>query len=561
MEHVKAVEKMNRNKMCRWICIAMLFLIAYICRLPIIPDAYGREAGLLRSFIYLCLYLGWCFSLRNRIIQVQVRRYLTSIASLMVFWLFIRTIKFHFLPEELYPDIRRYIWYLFYLPMLFIPLFAVFVSMLIGKPEKEKLPVKKVMLLTVPTAALVLLALTNDLHQLVFTFPKDAAVWTDSINGYTYGYYLVVSWLLFCAVMMLVQLYRKRRISSRRWLILLPCIPIIVLLFYMVGYFLQFQWLRLIAGDVSTVICVMYALTLEICVHCGFIQANTHYHELFDASTVGTQITDEEYNVLLSSQTAKSVDKKILRQTVQGPVMLQDGFRLCGAPIRGGHVVWTEDMSPLLNILDELKEAKENLEDGNVILEEENAVKAREAHIAEQDRLYNIIQRDTSQQIRLMDELIRQVEEAEQDEEKRRLLKKMLVIGAYLKRRSNLVFLAAKMSKLEAKELALTFGESMDNLELYGVVCGFNSELKEPVLAVHIMSMYDFFEEITERSLSCMSSITVSVTACADGLCLTVNTDSAADLSSLASDTVRVHQDEDGEWKLILHLITGGEKS
>ena len=58
-----------------------------------------------------------------------------------------------------------------------------------------------------------------------------------------------------------------------------------------------------------------------------------------------------------------------------------------------------------------------------------------------------------------------------------------------------------------------------------------------------------------------MSSITVSVTACADGLCLTVNTDSAADLSSLASDTVRVHQDEDGEWKLILHLITGGEKS
>ena len=242
------------------------------------------------------------------------------------------------------------------------------------------------------------------------------------------------------------------------------------------------------------------------------------------------------------------------------PVVLENGIRISGAPIHEGHVVWSEDLSPLMKVLDELKEAKENLEDSNGLLEEENAVKAREAHVAEQERLYSIIQRETAPQIRLMDELIDQAQHAETEEKCVWLLRKMLVIGAYLKRRSNLVFLADKMSILEAKEISLTFGESMDNLEMCGIICGFCLELTESVLAVHIMEMYDFFEKVTERSLDRMSSLTVYVGQTAEGLSLIINTDSAADLSDLASDTVQICRDEDSEWKLTLNLGMGGDE-
>ena len=224
-------------------------------------------------------------------------------------------------------------------------------------------------------------------------------------------------------------------------------------------------------------------------------------------------------------------------------------------------MVWTEDMSPLLKVLDELKEVKENLEDGNAILEEENAVKAREAHIAEKERLYNIIQKDTAKQISLMDKLIEQTEESDDDEERVRLLKKMLVIGAYLKRRSNLVFLADKMSSMEPKELELTFGESLDNLEMYGITCGFYSELTKPVLSVHIIAMYDFFEEITERSLDCMSTLTVYAGSTKEGVFITINTDSRANLSGLLADSgiYTAVQDDDGEWKLTLTFGKEGD--
>lgn len=54
----------------------------------------------------------------------------------MVFWFVIRSLKFHIVSSELYPNITRYLWYLYYLAILFIPLLAVFVAISIGKSEK-----------------------------------------------------------------------------------------------------------------------------------------------------------------------------------------------------------------------------------------------------------------------------------------------------------------------------------------------------------------------------------------------------------------------------------------
>lgn len=550
--------KWNKKKICILVAVAALLLVANICRLIGNCGIYKKQAGLIRSFLYIVLFATWGLSAYSRIIQPVTRRYLSEIAFLMVFWFVIRSLKFHIVSSELYPNITRYLWYLYYLAILFIPLLAVFVAISIGKSENYRLS-KKATLLYIPTTVLFLLVITNDLHQLVFTFPKDAVVWTDDKYGYTVVYYFLILWLFFCALTMFTVMYKKRRVSGTKRMILLPCIPLVALVFYLILYFFRIEWLQFIAGDMTAVMCLMYAATLEICIQCGFIQANTHYMELFDASTVGAQITDKEYHVLRSSRAAKDMDTKVLCQTARGPVMLNDGIRLSGAPIRVGYVVWTEDISPLLKVLDELEEVKENLEDSNTILEEEHALKKREAHIMEQDRLYTIIQRDTAHQIRLLDHMIEQVETVTRDEERKQLLRKMLVIGAYLKRRSNLVFLADKSSTLDAKELALTLGESLDNLETCGISCGFQMDLKEPVLSDQMIAMYDFFEKVVERSLDCTYSITVYAGKTDDFLFLRVNTDADTDFSDLASDMVKTERDEDEEWRLTLRLSIGGD--
>ena len=98
----------------------------------------------------------------------------------------------------------RHLWYLYYLPMLAIPLLAMFVALSLGRPESFRLP-KWTALLNILTAALFLLVLTNDLHQLVFVFPADAAVWGDDYR-YAFGYVLTVGWILLCTLTALVTM-------------------------------------------------------------------------------------------------------------------------------------------------------------------------------------------------------------------------------------------------------------------------------------------------------------------------------------------------------------------
>ena len=55
--------------------------------------------GIVRSLIYIALYIGWGISVSKRIIQVQVRHYMVSVSGLMVFWFVIRTIKYFFITD------------------------------------------------------------------------------------------------------------------------------------------------------------------------------------------------------------------------------------------------------------------------------------------------------------------------------------------------------------------------------------------------------------------------------------------------------------------------------
>ncbi|MCQ5137639.1 hypothetical protein NE628_15770, partial [Coprococcus eutactus] len=66
-------------------------------------------------------------------------------------------------------------------------------------PDEYKLP-KSVWLLSAGSGALLILVITNDLHQLVFTYPKDADVWSDADQGYCVCYFAVIAWQVLCAV-------------------------------------------------------------------------------------------------------------------------------------------------------------------------------------------------------------------------------------------------------------------------------------------------------------------------------------------------------------------------
>ena len=155
--------------------------------------------GLIRSVLYIGLYFVWGISIKKRVMQAQVQRYLTAIVGMMIFWFIVRTMKYFFVADI---DAKRQLWYLYYFPMLFIPLLSFFVALSLGKTEKYRLP-RRALLLCIPTVCLLLFVLTNDFHEWIFRFPEGQPR-SDANGMYSIGFLFVAGWEIICAVAALV---------------------------------------------------------------------------------------------------------------------------------------------------------------------------------------------------------------------------------------------------------------------------------------------------------------------------------------------------------------------
>ncbi|MGN0564853.1 MAG: histidine kinase N-terminal 7TM domain-containing protein [Candidatus Heritagella sp.] len=509
---------------------------------------------LLRTCIYMGLFAVWGISAYNRIIQPQVRRYLIAISLLMGFWIAVRGIRYS-LDECAW--LMRHLWYLYYLPMLLIPLLAVFVAVSLGKPDNFRLP-KWIHLLYIPAILLLLLVLTNDLHQLVFIFPTDAAVW---MNDYRYGitYFLAVGWMVLCALTALVTMLIKCRISRSRRVLLLPFLPIILALLYGACY--SMPWMKLIAADMTVVFCLLFTAVLESCIQCGLIQANTRYEELFSkAADIPAQITDNDYSVRYASKDAQQIPAEQMRAAEKEPIMLSDGKRLHNMPIHGGHAIWTEDMSELLSMREKLEDMQEELADRNGLLQLEYEREKGHKVVEEQNRLYDLLQRSTQTQIDKISRLVSRYQNSADPQEKKCLLSQIAVLGSFIKRRKDMILCIDSTPTLPESKLSGALGESYRSLSLMNVQGRYLVNTgKEYQKGKTLALAYEFFEDTVEATLDSLRSIDVRVTSVKGKVRISIFADGDGDFLSLLQKypSVSVCNETDGT-ELLLPL-EGGE--
>ena len=361
----------------------------------------------LRSGIYVFLFSAWCYSLWIRIVQTQVRRYLLAISALMVLWILLRSIKFSI--EN--TDAERWLWYFYYFPMLFIPMLSVFVSRSLGKGEDFRLP-RWTKLLYLPTLLLLLLVLTNDLHQQVFSFPS--GVLSDQAYRYESGYFFVLGWEALCAGFALLSMVKNCRIPRSRRIRWLPLVPLALSLAYAYAYVKKVHWVWVLAGDMTVSQCLIFASILECCIQCGLIQSNLGYDELFEATSLPVQITDPAFcSQYVSAAMQEALPQSELRQMQQDTVHLSDDTLLKRHKLRRGWVFWKEDISALNQIRKELELTRDELRDTGDVLAAENAQHARWLKLTEENRLYDMMEAQTARQIAMLRDLLAELQKTE----------------------------------------------------------------------------------------------------------------------------------------------------
>ena len=481
--------------------IVLAMLLRYASR-HILHDPIVNH---LRSGIYVFLFSAWCYTLWLRIVQVQVRRYLLAISALMVLWILLRSIKFSIGNT----DAERRLWYFYYFPMLFIPMLSVFVSQSLGKDEAFRLP-RWTKLLYIPTLLLLLLVLTNDLHRQVFSFPS--GVLSDGEYRYEKGYYFVLGWEALCAAFSLVLMVRSCRIPHSRRIRWLPLVPFALSLAYAYAYVKKVYWVWVLAGDMTVSQCLIFASIFECCIQCGLIQSNLGYDELFEATSLPVQITDHALCTKYASIAMKKpLPQSELRHMQQDTVQMDDDTLLKRHKLRRGWVFWKEDISALNQIRKELELTRDELRDTGDVLAAENAQRARWLKLTEENRLYDMMEAQTARQIAMLRDLLAELQKTEDSNRARHLLGQVIIIGTYIKRRSNLIFVGVQRGVISVQELRLCLNESSENIIVYGADCKTIVKGEGQLTVEQATQVYDLFEAVVETELESLRALLISV--------------------------------------------------
>ena len=510
--------------------------IAYACRMLAKFDIGGPVMNHIRTALYLLLFTLWGFSLDRRIIQRQTLHCLRLTAALMLLWLILRTLKYSVVTDL---TAGRYIWYLYYLPMLFLPLLWVYIALSMGKSEDYRLS-RGIGMLSIIPAVLFLLVITNDLHQQVFAF-KSGVPGLPVSGTYSYRplYFICLGWIVGCMAFSLVRLFRKIRIPSGERKRITPFVLGCATLLYGILYLSGIPAVRWWFGDMNVMFCLLYAAIYESCIRCRMIPSNTGYVELFEATTLAACIADRSGRIVLRScaagedMTCPQEGQRIVRP---------DGMRISSAPISGGYAVWQDNVRQLAELRTRLNVNKEEMERNKKKLKDAYLVQKSLHELTEKNRIYNELEAKHSRQTAQMRQMLARCEKSE-PAERRRLLKKVLLLGTYIKRSANLYFLSSEYQWLPQQELRLTIDEAVRALTACGTECGVIYRTTGPMRTSEVVRLFELLEIVAETTVDDLHSLFISVSDSA----MDLSVECAADLSAIASLEVTVRQ-EDGLW-------------
>lgn len=463
-------------------------------------DTLFDQSSVLTCYL-LVLAVVFYFYMRWVLIEGAVRDNLLWCGILFIAMFLIRGAKYiAFLEMD---HVRRYLWYFYYIPLLYIPFFSFRAAISVGKPEEMKSP-KWHWILGAMSTVLVVLVVTNDIHQWAFHLnPGFREHWIDR---YTYGplYYIIYAWIATVLLSSLFIMFRKCSIASCRKQVWAPIIS---------GAFGIFCLIMIVLDGIPRVnghrivqfpeaFCFTVAACWVCCTQIGLIPANRWYTELFRISNIRAVITDNCENIIYRS-------RAVVEQSEQKEIRTQR------KAIQGGYVSWQTDVTKINRINAELDAIHRQLEEETELLRLENNLKEQNKILEEKNALYDGIALRVRPQSEKISELSAITEES--GEQRNHNLRMICLYGCYIKRMSNLMLIAAQQPLIGEMELALAAGETMHYMQQFGVSTAVIAEESDRSYdAETIIRTYEMLEQYIEETLPYLQGVQLTI---ARGLC------------------------------------------
>ncbi len=450
--------------------IAIALMLGGIGRFFSIYGVYINDLGfILSTCIFIGLYSFWIISVYLRIMQSRVRDFLMLIGAAIIFWILIRTIKWSAFEFVIFED--RFLWYMYYIPMVMLSLFFFFIALYVGEDEEYRHD-KRWGLLYIPAVLIILAVLTNDIHGLAFDINIDVHAYGQD---YTHGvvYYIALAFILLMVLISSFIILRKFSSSrSVRKKALLPAIIIAITIIYSVLYIVTPTYGLGYYLDLTIFGCSMAIALLESFIRTGLIHSNIRHSECFSMASVGAQILNNEGEVVYISENALPLAKSDFKTLLKDKtISLAPAILSHIAPIQGGYVVWNSDVSQIKDMIENLKALNDKLYKEVDLLALENEQKSESARLQKINDLHGIMLNDI---LPLSERIKRDIEDTTPEKDIKRLLFKTSMSSTYIKRKVNLILTEQTEKCIYIEDMRYCFLESFQLLRLYDKTCAIN---------------------------------------------------------------------------------------
>lgn len=436
------------------------------------------------TLLFAIFFTMWTIRLYYKLYDNKTRRYILFIGILIVFWMLIRIIR----GVTIDINIERICWYLYYLPLIFIPtLFYVCSNSLLSKMNKTR----KIFIYLI-SSILLILVLTNDFHELVFKFNN--GIYHNDYNHYV-GYYLIFIWIFYLFGGSMIKLAINRLKIKKDLKVFLPLIVLLLGLIYTYLYILDVPYIR--ETNMSIVNSVLICLGIELAFYLDLIPNNKKYIQNFFNSNLDMAIISLDGKTKYTTCSFKVIPNFILDDIKNNKVKQIYQKKNIVYDIKenkDSYVILRKDLTNIFKLKEEmLKQQKE-------LLKQQESMKLEEKTKRE---LYEIkIRKDTINRVekKLEEKRLEAKKILMKDDIKRQDLEKVKRIIIYSKKKSMLIISEMNNEIYNEESIKILLNElivGMSSLNIEGLVVVKNKmNIKGRIMSY----LYDIVYELIENS-------------------------------------------------------------
>lgn len=435
----------------------------YVQRLRMFSSADHKE-HILAFLSAIFLILIWNAFAMHRSLQPAVQSYNKAVTCMCVCWNLIALIKYQ-LPLS---PFTRFLWYLYYIFFLGLPLCSFLIAMEINFDSTKKNNKKIYRPFIVLYVILLAFVLTNDFHHLVFDFDPNGN-WSD-IYTYKIVYYCIAAYCIVTFLSGTIILYQKSKKSPYKYVRLYPLLVAFLLISYNLGYMANIEYIR--ETNITFLYSLLAILFQEAALNCGYIPTNSYYKQLFTSAPLHMNLYDLNGNAVLSSSNAVKLTDDHIQTILHAKKLhlkITPDTILHSSCIHGGYVVYCEDIKYLNKLHESIDSTNQNLQKTNRMLQQERNIKQQKVISDFNVSLFTTLETNIKEKTNVLQKEIHSYIQSTTHSEAQLAYITLLLV--HIKRRCNLFFIQKETSVMKSLELSIYLDELCEFALLNHVNC------------------------------------------------------------------------------------------